>query len=64
MDLTEKDRAILESVERGEWRRVPGFAREKRRYEAVARATQRKDKRINIRMTERIEGRTIEGQDD
>lgn len=53
MDLTEEERAILESVERGEWRRVPGFAKEKRRYETAARATQRKDKRVNIRMTER-----------
>jgi len=32
---------------------VRGLAKEKRRYEAAARATLRKDKRVNIRMTER-----------
>ena len=53
MKLTEEERAILESVERDEWRRVPGIAKEKRRYEMAARATLRKDKRVNIRMTER-----------
>lgn len=53
MKLTEKERAILESVERDEWRRAPNFAKEKRRLETTARATLRKDKRVNIRMTER-----------
>ena len=53
MKLTKEERAILESVERDEWRRVPSFAKEVRRYESVARATLRKDKRVNIRMTER-----------
>ncbi len=53
MKLTKEERAILESVERDEWRRVPSFAKEARRYESVAKATLRKDKRVNIRMTER-----------
>ena len=53
MKLTKEERAILESVERDEWRRVPNFAKETRRYESAARATLRKDKRVNIRMTER-----------
>lgn len=53
MKLTEEERALLASVERDEWRRVPGFAKETRRYEAAARATLRKDKRVNIRMAER-----------
>ena len=53
MKLTEEERDILESVERGEWRPVRGLAKEKSRYEAAARATLRKDKRVNIRMTER-----------
>ena len=47
----EKD--ILESVERGEWRRIPDFDKEAKRYEEYTRATLRKDKRVNIRMTER-----------
>ena len=53
MKLTEEERAILDSVERGEWRTVRDLAKEKRRYETAARATLRKDKRVNIRMTER-----------
>lgn len=53
MKLTEEERALLESVERGEWRRVRGLSMEKRRYETIARATLRKDRRVNIRMTER-----------
>jgi predicted DNA binding CopG/RHH family protein len=53
MKLTEEEKTILDSVERDEWRRVPGFSKDKRRYEAAARATLRKDKRVNIRMSER-----------
>ncbi|HRT20909.1 MAG TPA: antitoxin [Candidatus Hydrogenedentes bacterium] len=52
MKLTEEERAILESVERGEWESVPHLADEKRRYQIAARAAQRKNKRVNIRMTE------------
>lgn len=53
MKLKKEEKAILDSVERGEWRSVPGVDQEKRRYAMTARATLRKDKRVNIRMTER-----------
>jgi predicted DNA binding CopG/RHH family protein len=53
MRLTKEEKRILESVERGEWRRIPDFKREAKRYREAARATLRKDKRVNIRMTER-----------
>lgn len=53
MKLTEEEREILESVERGEWRRVPDFEEKALAYQEAARATLRKDKRVNIRMTER-----------
>lgn len=53
MKLTEEERAILESVERGEWKGVAHFAEEKTRFETAARAALRKDKRVNIRMSER-----------
>ncbi|HPO16798.1 MAG TPA: antitoxin [Candidatus Hydrogenedentes bacterium] len=53
MKLTEEEKAILDSVEHGEWRSVRGMDKEKRRYEIAAKATLRKDKRVNIRMTER-----------
>ena len=53
MKLTQEEKGILESVERGEWKKVPNFKREAKRYQDAARATLRKDKRVNIRMTER-----------
>ncbi len=52
MKLTKEESAILESVEKGEWRQVPNFREEAHRYERSTRATLRKDKRVNIRMTE------------
>ncbi len=53
MKLTKEEKTILDSVENGEWERVPSFKREAERYQKVASATLRKDKRVNIRMTER-----------
>ena len=53
MKLTKEEKDILESVERGEWRRIPDFEKEAKRYQEYARATLRKDKRVNIRMTQR-----------
>jgi len=53
MKLTKEEEAILESVESGEWRRIPHYEQEARRVQETARATLRKDKRVNIRMTER-----------
>lgn len=53
MKLTKEEKGLLDSVERGEWRRIPNFNREAARYREAARATLRKDKRVNIRMTER-----------
>ena len=53
MKLTKEEKALLDSVEQGEWKRIPDFEQEAARYQAAARATLRKDKRVNIRMTER-----------
>jgi predicted DNA binding CopG/RHH family protein len=53
MKLTPEEKSLLESVERGQWRRIPNFPREAARYREAARATLRKDKRVNIRMAER-----------
>lgn len=53
MKLTNDEQAILGSVENGEWKRIPNFKKEATRYREAARATLRKDKRVNIRMTER-----------
>jgi len=53
MNLTTEEKELLESVENGEWQQVPNFKEEAKRYQDAARATLRKDKRVNIRMTER-----------
>ena len=61
-DTDEKD--ILESVERGEWRSVKGGKRARNRYARYARATFRKDRRLNIRISskdlEAIQKRALE----
>ena len=53
MKLTKEEKEILDSVERGEWKQIPNYKKEVARYREAARATMRKDKRVNIRMTER-----------
>jgi predicted DNA binding CopG/RHH family protein len=53
MKLTPEEKGLLDSVERGKWKRIPDFPREAARYQAAARATLKKDKRVNIRMAER-----------
>ncbi|MDD9985708.1 MAG: antitoxin [Spirochaetaceae bacterium] len=53
MNLTEEEQRLLDSVERGEWKTIPGFDQAAERYRAAARATLRKDKRVSIRMSER-----------
>lgn len=47
------EKEILKSLERGEWRSVPNLKKEKKRYRQYALAAIRKDKRINIRISER-----------
>jgi predicted DNA binding CopG/RHH family protein len=49
MDADEKD--LLESVERGEWKSAKGGKRERARYSRYAKATFRKDRRLNIRLS-------------
>ena len=53
MNLKKEEKDLLDSVERGEWKRISNFKRESQRYREAARATLRKDKRVNIRMAER-----------
>ena len=49
MDADEKE--LLESVERGEWKSANGGKRERARYSRYAKATFRKDRRLNIRLS-------------
>lgn len=53
MKLTPEEKTLLDSVEKGEWKRIPDFTKQAVRYRESARATLRKDKRVNIRMAER-----------
>lgn len=64
MKLDENEKEILESVERGEWRSVNGVKRQRSRYARYAKATFRKDRRLNIRISskdlEAIQRRAVE----
>ncbi len=53
MKLSKEEKTILESVERGRAKSVPQLKKEAKRYQDYARATFRKDKRVNIRISER-----------
>ncbi len=57
MKLTKEEQELLTSIEAGEWRSVKNLMSEKKRYAMIARHTLRKDKRINIRISQRdLEG--------
>ena len=49
VDADEKE--LLKSVERGEWKSAGGGKRERTRYTRYAKATFRKDRRVNIRLS-------------
>jgi predicted DNA binding CopG/RHH family protein len=49
MDADEKE--LFDSVERGEWKSAKGGKRERARYSRYAKATFRKDRWLNIRLS-------------
>ena len=51
MKLDTDEKALLESVDRGEWQSTKGGKRERTRYARSAKATFRKDRRLNIRIS-------------
>jgi predicted DNA binding CopG/RHH family protein len=51
--LTEEEQEILDSFERGEWVPVRDLSKRKRELIRYARNTLKKDKRLNIRISER-----------
>jgi len=53
MKLNKQEKQIVESVERGDWRSVRGVKKQIKRYQEYSKATVRKDKRVNIRMSEK-----------
>jgi predicted DNA binding CopG/RHH family protein len=50
MKIDADEKELLESVERGEWKSVGG-KRERARFSRYARATFKKDRRLNIRLS-------------
>jgi predicted DNA binding CopG/RHH family protein len=51
MKIDVDETTMLESVVRGEWKSVGGGKRERMRYARYAKATFRKDRRLNIRFS-------------
>jgi len=51
--LTKEEKEILDSFEKGEWVPVTNLANRKKELVQYARNTLRKDKRLNIRISER-----------
>jgi predicted DNA binding CopG/RHH family protein len=49
--LDKEERELLKSVEAGEWKSVRNRKREVSRYQEYAKATFRKDRRVNIRIS-------------
>ena len=62
--LDSKEKALLDSVEKGEWLSVRGLKGERKRLGRYAAATFRKDRRVNIRIStkdmETIQKRALE----
>ena len=60
--LTKEEKEILDSFEKGEWVPVKNLAKRKKELAEYARNTLRKDKRLNIRISERdTDGTTEKG---
>ena len=51
--LTKEEKEILDSFEKGEWVPVTNLTQRKKELSAYARNTLKKDKRLNIRISER-----------
>jgi predicted DNA binding CopG/RHH family protein len=49
--VDQKEKGILESVERGEWESIPRMRSERKRFQRYAEATFKNDHRINIRIS-------------
>ncbi len=51
--IDEEEKDLMESIERGEWRSVNNIEKEKENAIAAAQNTLKKDKRINLRLTQK-----------
>ena len=53
MKLDAEERDLLESAEKGEWQSISDLESKADHYQSYAKATFRKDKRINVRISRR-----------
>jgi len=51
--IDEEEKDLMESIEKGEWRSVKHIEKEKEKAIAAARNTLKKDRRINLRLTQK-----------
>lgn len=51
--IDDEERELLESLESGDWRPVKNLNQEKKRAVSAARSTLKKDKRINLRLSQK-----------
>lgn len=51
--IDKEERELMESIEHDEWRPVENIKQEKEKAIAAARNTLKKDKRINLRLTQK-----------
>ena len=52
-NLDKNEKELLKSFKKNEWKSVPGSSKRKEELKEYAKATIRKDKRVNIRISER-----------
>ena len=52
--LDKEEKTILESFEKEEWKSTPDLKAKQKYYSAIAKNTHLKNKRINIRLSEKI----------
>ena len=64
MKLDKEERDLIRSIEAGEWKSVKNVRNEIKRHTEYAKATFRKDRRVNIRISEKdlnaIQSRALE----
>ena len=53
MKLEKEEKELLESYENDEWLHIEDFEKQKAKYQQVAKNTALKNKRINIRLSEK-----------
>jgi predicted DNA binding CopG/RHH family protein len=51
--IDKEEKELMESIERDEWKHVKNMKQEKEKAIAAARNTLKKDKRINLRLSEK-----------